>query len=113
MNMELQTSLDQRNGDSRVPCVCWRSWTLALSSDVEWLVSTGSFHKAACRFRVMIVSVLKACRLQIHPYEKIAVLQDLGFCFLSGFVGGIRLTGLSRSGGICSCFGCLGHGQWA
>ena len=45
-----------------------------------------------CHFRVLFTSIMKACGLRIYPYRKISLLQNFGFGFLSGFVGGIHLT---------------------
>ena len=40
----------------------------------------------------MFTFVLEACALRIYPYKRISLLKDFGFGFLSGFVGGIRLS---------------------
>ena len=63
------------------------------SSDVAWLESQGSFHKAICHFRVMFTSVARACGHRIRPPKKVSLLHHFGFGSFTGFIGigGIRL----------------------
>ena len=48
--------LDHTNNDSRVPWVFVFLDFCTQSSEVEWLISKGSFHKAVCNFRVLCCS---------------------------------------------------------
>ena len=84
-------SLDHRDSESRVPWLLVFLDFCTQSSDVAWLESQGSFHKAVCHFRVMFTSVARACGHRIHPHKKVSLLHDFGFGSLTGFIGGIRL----------------------